>query len=53
MLKRLTRYLVSPDFVDQTINALNGILSGFMFLIYLIDKLFEPGCAAVVTISKS
>ena len=54
VLKKLTSYLVFPDFVGPTVNALNGMLSGFMlFFIYLVHKLFELSRRAVVTTSKS
>ena len=49
MLKRLTRYLVFPEFTGPTINALNGMLSKFIFfLIDLIDWHFAPGAAWAV-----
>ena len=35
VLKRLTRYLVFPEYVGPTINALNGMLSGFIFFVDL------------------
>ena len=41
MHMRLTRYLVFPEFVGAIINALNGMLSVFIFFIDLIDELFE------------
>ena len=51
MLKRLIRYLVFPEFVGTTINALNEILSGLVFFIGLIHKLLELSRGAVVTMS--
>ena len=55
MLERLTRYLDFPEFLGPTINALHGILSGFIFFVifsyyslviisirsYLLDGLSE------------
>ena len=38
MLKRLTKYLVFPEFVGPSIDALNGILSGLKFFIDLIHS---------------
>ena len=58
----LFSFVVFPEFVGPTIHALNGMLSGFIFLINLIDKPFKPSLMAdpkgtsrraVVTISKS
>ena len=38
MLKRLTKYLVFPEFVGPSIDALKEILSGLKFFIDLIHS---------------